>query len=179
MNAADYRAARGSLAGTNFHELWALSQALKLLDSRTGVAAVSVEGVGPESKAAQGSTDYDGVDCTVLYGSTEVGRADRIEIVQLKYSGSTPRAKWNLSRLTKSDRKTGNNSILRRLGDAFRKIRSSARVIPEVRLISNQAVSSEVASAFRVLANPFHFHPRRLRGCRRCRQRSPSTPMRR
>src|SRR5947209_1945017 len=101
MNAADYRAARGSLAGTSFHELWALSQAMKLLDTRTGVTAVSVEGVGPESKSAEQSTDYDGVDCTVLYGSVEVGQADQIEIIQLKYSGSEPHAKWNLSRLTK------------------------------------------------------------------------------
>jgi hypothetical protein len=58
MNAADYRAARGSLAGTSFHELWALSQAMKLLDTRTAVTAVSVEGVGPASKLVQQSTDY-------------------------------------------------------------------------------------------------------------------------
>jgi len=132
MNSADYRAARGSLAGTSFHELWALSQALKLLDTRTGVTAVSVEGVGPDSKAAQGSTDYDGVDCTVLYGCTTVAQADQIEIIQLKYSGSVPHAKWNLSRLTKTDKKTGNNSVLRRLGDAFRKLASSAKVLPTV-----------------------------------------------
>jgi hypothetical protein len=151
MNAADYRAARGSLAGTSFHELWALSQAMKLLDTRTGVTAVSVEGVGPE-KSAEQSTDYDGVDCTVLYGSVEVGEADQIEIIQLKYSGSEPHAKWNLSRLAKSDKKTGNNSVLRRLADAYRKIRSSAKVLPAIRLISNQSVSEEVVSRLSVIA---------------------------
>lgn len=50
------------MAGTSFHELWALSQAMKLLDTRTAVTAVSVEGVGPASKLVQQSTDYDGVD---------------------------------------------------------------------------------------------------------------------
>jgi len=125
---------------------------MKLLDTRTGVTAVSVEGVGPESKSAEQSTDYDGVDCTVLYGSVEVGEADQIEIIQLKYSGSEPHAKWNLSRLTKSDKKTGNNSVLRRLADAYRKIRSSAKVLPAIRLISNQSVSEEVVSRLSVIA---------------------------
>lgn len=152
MTAADYRAARGSLAGTSLHELWALSQAMKLLDSRTGVSAVSVEGVGPESKSAQKSGDYDGVDCTVLYGDDEVAQADRIEIIQLKYSGSEPRAKWNLFRLTKSDKKTGNISVLRRLADAYRNITSSAKVLPTLQLISNQPVSKEVVSGFAIVA---------------------------
>ena len=45
MVQADYRGARGSHAGDDFHELWALRQALTLLDEDTRLTAVAVEGL--------------------------------------------------------------------------------------------------------------------------------------
>ena len=62
MSVGDYRGPRGSLAGTNFHELWALHQAMKLLDGKTNLAAVTVEGFGQNIKTADDPTGYDGVD---------------------------------------------------------------------------------------------------------------------
>jgi hypothetical protein len=99
MNRADYRGARGSLAGTSFQDLWALPQAMKLLDTSSGISAVAVEGRGQETDGSVDVTEFDGVDCTVLYGSADVAAASRIELVQLKYSGSRLRGKWTLSKL--------------------------------------------------------------------------------
>ena len=65
MPIVDYRAARGALTGTNFHELWAVLQALRLLEPGTELAAVSVEGFGQAVKHSDDAAEYDGVDCTL------------------------------------------------------------------------------------------------------------------
>ena len=148
MKNADYRAARGSLAGTSFHELWALSQSMKLLDPSSGISAVAVEGLGQETDASGDVTEFDGVDCTVLHGSADLAAASRIELVQLKYSGSRPDEKWTLSKLIKNTAKKGNNSVLRRLATMYKATRKVAKVTPLVRLISNQTVSNVVVKAF-------------------------------
>lgn len=44
MAQPDFRGARGSNAGDDFHELWALRKALALLDPDTDLVAVAVEG---------------------------------------------------------------------------------------------------------------------------------------
>jgi len=50
MVQADYRGARGANAGDNFHELWALRQALTLLDQDSELTAVAVEGLRAEDE---------------------------------------------------------------------------------------------------------------------------------
>ena len=64
----DYRGARGSNAGDDFHELWALRQALALLDQESGLMAVSVEGLVAEDESGTPHDTWDGVDCTLYYG---------------------------------------------------------------------------------------------------------------
>ena len=151
MKNADYRAARGSLAGTSFHELWALSQSMKLLDPSSGISAIAVEGLGQETDASGDMTELDGVDCTVLYGSADLASASKIELIQLKYSGSRPTEKWTLSKLAKNTAKKGNNSVLRRLATMYKATRKIANVAPLIRLISNQKVSNDVVKAFSTL----------------------------
>lgn len=51
MAQPDYRGARGSNAGDDFHELWALRQALALLDQDAGLTAVTVEGLRAEDES--------------------------------------------------------------------------------------------------------------------------------
>jgi hypothetical protein len=69
MVQADYRGARGANAGDDFHELWALRQALALLDHDTGLTAVAVEGLRAEDENGTPRDTWDGVDCTLYYGS--------------------------------------------------------------------------------------------------------------
>ena len=153
MPIVDYRAARGALAGTNFHELWAVLQALRLLEPGTELAALSVEGFGQPVKQSDDVAEYDGVDCTLYFGSSDIKTAARVEIVQLKYSGSDPSSKWTAARLTATDKTKGNNSVLRRLGTAFRGIVSQSSATVAVRLVSNQPVAENVIYAFSRLGN--------------------------
>jgi hypothetical protein len=47
---ADALGARASNAGDQFHELWALQQALELLNPASGLSAVTVEGVATDHR---------------------------------------------------------------------------------------------------------------------------------
>jgi hypothetical protein len=113
---ADYRGARGSNAGDQFHELWALQRALTLLEAGSGLAALTVEGVATESKADDDqSSTWDGVDCALYSGGQTIETADKIELVQLKYSSANPTGTWTTARLTENTKAKGNNSALRKL----------------------------------------------------------------
>jgi len=153
MAKADYRGARGGLAGTDFHALWALSQALRLLDPKDTVVSLSVEGIGNASNSEGNSSDYDGVDCTLLHGDSTFATASAIELVQLKYSGSKPGQSWTLTRLKASDKQHGNNSVLRRLAEAYKRVSGEASVRPTVRLVSNQPVAGAVLKGVEALAS--------------------------
>jgi hypothetical protein len=153
MAKADYRGARGGLAGTDFHALWALSQTLRPLDPKDTVVSVSVEGIGNASSSEGDVSDYDGVDCTLLHGDSTFATASAIDLVQLKYSGSKPSQSWTLTRLKASDKKNGNNSVLRRLADAYKRVSVEASVRPTVRLVSNQPVSDAVLKGVEALAS--------------------------
>ena len=69
----DFSGARGSNTGDQFHEFWALRQVLDLLNPKTDLKAVGVEGVRTELHS-QNSEDpmWNGVDCTLYYGGTRL-----------------------------------------------------------------------------------------------------------
>ena len=145
----DFGGARGSNTGDVYHELWAVRSALKLLDSTSKLEAVTVEGV----PSADGSGhQWDGVDCTLLYGGTSIQTADRVTIQQLKYSASEPTTSWSPSRACYGPSSIDpSSSLMRGLGNAFRetvKLREG-RPISEisVELVTNQPVSDLVVSA--------------------------------
>ena len=77
MPRADYSDARGSSAGDDYHELWALVQALSLLDWNTEFKAVAVEGI-PSSPSSKGS--WRSVDCAFLYGGETYEAATKVII---------------------------------------------------------------------------------------------------
>lgn len=144
---SDFRGARGSNAGDQFHELWALEQILALLDATTGLTAVTVEGVvAPSGGAAQEGPCWDGVDCALYFGGASFATAQRVEFVQLKYS-SDPDRPWSIARLAHNLAKSGNNnSVLRKLADSFIAARTGTPtgVAVRLRFISNQPVDDAV-----------------------------------
>jgi hypothetical protein len=148
---ADYRGARGSNAGDQFHELWALQRALDLLNPASEFQALTVEGISTENPDADAGAFWDGVDCALYFGGHSLETADLVEHVQLKYSGSNPSAPWTIARLTENTRKTGNNSVLRKLAEDFvrarARLKSGARVA--VKLISNQPLADNAAAILR------------------------------
>ncbi|WP_065376949.1 hypothetical protein [Ensifer adhaerens] len=145
--AADYGGARGSNAGDQFHELWALQQILGLLKPKSTLAAVTIEGIQyAEPPTTVDAPTWDGVDCALFHGHPSLDRADRVELVQLKYSGSSPDLHWTIARLAANTKKTGNNSVIRRLADDFAAARARMKPGAElvVRLVSNQPAGSDV-----------------------------------
>ena len=149
---ADYRGARSSNAGDNFHELWAARQTLRLLDPESGLVAVTLEGVSPEDEAGTRAEVWDGVDCALYYGDTNAKSAEKVELVQLKYSAATPQLAWTIARLTSTTNKQKTNSVLGRLAQAFTGLPDGAAMASagrvKVRLISNQPVDAAVVAAF-------------------------------
>jgi len=146
----DFRGARGSNTGDQFHELWALQQVLDLLHPETNLKAVSVEGVRTEmpSQNADDPT-WDGVDYTLYYGGTTLETAYQIEFVQLKYSAANPETAWSVARLTANTAKKGNNSVIRKMVDDFKgaKARMKQGAQLKIRLISNQDLSAGLKKA--------------------------------
>jgi hypothetical protein len=145
----DYQGARGSNAGDQFHELWTLLRVLELLNTRSPLQAVGVEGVRTIEEVGVDLPTWDGVDVALYYGATVLEKVDRIEFVQLKYSSANPETSWSIARLTANSAKTTNNSVIRRLADDYvsAKTRLKPGAILRIRLVSNQEVSARVAAA--------------------------------
>lgn len=140
----DFRGARGSNTGDQFHELWALQQILELLCPETDLKAVGVEGVRSVSPAQiVDNPTWDGVDCALYYGGTSLETADRVVFAQLKYSSANPEKDWSVARLTDNSAKKGNNSVIRKMADDYRnaKERMKRGASLSIRLVSNQDVS--------------------------------------
>ena len=148
----DYRGARGSNTGDDFHELWALRQSLALLDQDAVLTAVAVEGLRAEDESGTPLDTWDGVDCTLYYGGDDAVKAERIVIAQLKYSAANPEKAWTVARLTQTSNKKKDNAVVGRLAKAFTGLKNkrpdlvaSGNVV--VRLVSNQLIDPAVVNA--------------------------------
>ena len=149
-NGIEYTGARGSNAGDQFHELWALQQILELLRPATSLCAVGVEGVRDEAGTQNDVPTWDGVDVSLYYGARSLEKADRLELVQLKYSAANPDSPWTAARFSYNTKKRGNNSVLRKLADAYRdaKARMKPGATLSIRFVSNQPVHDDLANIF-------------------------------
>ena len=148
MSRSEYHGKRGSNAGDDFHEIWALRRALETISPRSTVQKVTVEGVLPEDERQSEGPEWDGVDCAVYHGPSS-DDINRIEIAQLKYSGADPTQPWTLARLTYSTGKARNNSVIARLAEAFSATRSLYPMLAkdgliDVKLVSNQSGSDDI-----------------------------------
>ena len=148
MKWIDFRGARGSNTGDDFHELWVTRQAIRLLSNEDGLEAIAVEGLSARDEAGAPRDTWDGVDCTQYFGGRDAAEADHIRIEQLKYSAADPNKSWTIARLVAGRR---GRSVIARLAKAWKGLTrlgsgtSSARAV----LISNQPVDKDVLSAVR------------------------------
>ena len=147
-NLIDFRGARGSNTGDDFHELWATRQAIRLLSNEDGLEAIAVEGVGFRDEAGAPVDTWDGVDCTQYFGGREATGTGHIRIEQLKYSAANPNKSWTVARLVAGRR---GRSVIARLAKAWKGLTTSGSNTLPARavLISNQPVDQEVLSAVR------------------------------
>jgi hypothetical protein len=145
---SEFRGARASNTGDDFHELWATRQTIRLLKNDAGLEALAVEGLAAQDEAGLPADTWDGVDCTLYFGGRDAATADRVVLEQLKYSAASPTSLWTVARLVAGARR--DQSVLARLAKAWKgvtKLRPKASVA-EIVLISNQSVDQEVISAF-------------------------------
>ncbi|MFZ2493350.1 MAG: ATP-binding protein, partial [Thermoanaerobaculia bacterium] len=151
MPNGDYLGKRGANAGDDYHELWAVRRALELIVPGTPLVALTVEGVLAADEAGIADAMWDGVDAACYFGP-DLERIERVELVQLKYSGSSPTARWTVARLAHADNQKKTNAVIRRLATAWKTMREqrpaldAARGI-SVKLVSNQPVVNEVTRA--------------------------------
>src|SRR4051812_41143072 len=117
-NLVDYGGGRGAAAGDDLHQIWGIPQALRLFVHDSPLTAITVEGV--QDRANSDTKFWDGVDCAYYFGGTTIQESTFIEIEQLKYSGSDPDKSWTVAELTANSATTTDNSVFRRLADAFK-----------------------------------------------------------
>lgn len=145
----DFGGARGSNTGDVYHELWAARSSLRLLDKKSGLSAVLVEGVPAVDGAGH---QWDGVDCTLLFGGDNIQAAKRVSVQQLKYSASAPTKSWSPSRVCYGPSSSDpSSSLMRGLGKAFKEI---VRLRPSrplcdisIELVTNQPISNLIINA--------------------------------
>src|SRR6266567_1792106 len=153
MRIADLRGAKASNAGDDFHVLWALQHALRVLDPTSDLTAVTVEGLLAEDQAAAERGAWEGVDVALFYGGESLASANRVEIAQLKYSTASPSQSWRVARLCRTTNKIGNNSVMARLAKAHAEVlrltSRSSQLSVVVKLVSNQPVHQNVLTAIK------------------------------
>lgn len=140
--------ARESNAGDDFHVLWAARRALRLLDVRSELQRVVMEGVAPLERVDSEDDGFLGVDLTEYFGGNNLAEADRVVITQLKYSTRHPGQAWTGARL----RERGSSSMLRRLANVYKAFadeygRTEAIRKLNVRLVSNQPAEEMLRAA--------------------------------
>ncbi|WP_162907940.1 hypothetical protein [Allorhizocola rhizosphaerae] len=137
---------RESRAGDDFHLLWAARRALTLLDPRSGLELVRLEGPNPADELEAAS--YLGCDLAEYYGGSTIRDANRVVFSQLKYSTLHAGTMWTVATLTKV-RRAGGASVMKRLAEMFEGL--SPDLSPERRLekatfclVGNQPLDTEV-----------------------------------
>lgn len=144
---SEFRGARGSNTGDDFHELWATRQAIRLLSNDEGLKAIAVEGLAVNDEAGVAADIWDGVDCTLYFDGHDTITAQRVQLQQLKYSAANPGAAWTIARLVSGKRRDG--SVIARLAKAWTGLtkRFPSAPLPQSVLISNQPLDEDVRSA--------------------------------
>ena len=157
-----FSGAPASNAGDDFHELWVARRAISLLSNKDGLEAIAVEGVSPEDRTSTPPEVRAGIDCTLYFGGRSAREAERVEVVQVKYSTTQPRTKWTVARLT-YPRKKRPRSIFFKLAKAWDALASgrppdSATLAT---LVTNQPVSDDLLAAIHRAATEKVVVPRR------------------
>jgi hypothetical protein len=147
----DYRGARGSNAGDDFHELWAVRQALRLLSADGDLKAITLEGIADRDTNGAPPASWDGVDCALYFGGYDAREASSIELLQLKYSAADAKRQWTSARLVQEKQGRRGSSVIGGLAKAWKGVRAARGDKPGLRLraalITNQPVDPGIRDA--------------------------------
>src|SRR5258706_14912625 len=87
---------RASKAGHAFHEAWAASTALELLPPSNDLAAITLEGFDERDEHRLGTGALETGDLVRYHRATDVPRAHRATVLQLKHSIQAPKCQLEL-----------------------------------------------------------------------------------
>lgn len=136
------RGASASTAGDDFHELWALRKVLQLLDPRTDLIEVVVEGVPDDTRHAEVGEHGQAADITEVRRGVS---GDLIAYEQLKYSTANPNSPWTWARLfARRSAARPETSVIGKLAGLFAKV-DGPQVI---RIVTNQPLADGVERDF-------------------------------
>ena len=153
-----------SHAGHDFHVLWAARRVLGLIDDKTDLRLVTVEGVAPEDATPDDDWVL-AVDIAEYFGGESANSAERAVFSQLKYSTRYPERAWTAARFTaKSSR--GKRSVIRRLTDVFQALdrelgREKLIETSVIRLVSNQPADQRLVDALDAATTALETRPYR------------------
>jgi hypothetical protein len=151
--------ARESNAGDDFHVLWAVRQALQLLDPHSNLCLLVMEGLTPPDMVANDEEDFLGVDLTEYYKGDDFSNASKVITSQLKYSTRHPNRAWTAARLCTGRRNDA--SVIKRLADIYKGMSNATprhEVLTKlsIRLVSNQPLDTDLALALDVAQTGLH-----------------------
>lgn len=139
--------ARESHAGHEFHFLWAAHRLVQLLDPRSRLCRVKIEGVGPRDVGrSRRGDEFLAVDLTEYYGGDDFASAAETVVSQVKYSTRNPGREWTIGRLC--ERGQGQRPLVQALAAVYRGFRQgtggdiAGRLW--IRLVSNQPLAPAV-----------------------------------
>lgn len=95
---------RASRDGDQFHYLWAARRALRLLDPKSSLVALTIEGASATEMGSQPSVEEgeEIIDIAEYYGSNEFEHATAVRYMQLKHSTLHAETAWPPSGLQKT-----------------------------------------------------------------------------
>ncbi|RUR55185.1 AVAST type 3 anti-phage nuclease/ATPase Avs3a [Vreelandella populi] len=142
---------RASRDGDQFHYLWAARRCLSLLDPRSSLVAIAIEGAS-RLEASDGNHLEAGeelIDVAEYYGSENISQADRVIYIQLKHSTYRASNAWTPSGIEKT---------LRGFSDRYRELLKDygkARIQSKVTFCftSNRPIQAQLLEAIADAAN--------------------------
>lgn len=138
-----------SNAGDDFHLLWAAQKILDMLKPNAELKAVTVEGPAWQDSV---TADIDesklyAIDLAEYYGGETFQNASKVIFSQLKYSTYMGDVEWTVASLCHSDNKKKDNSIIRRLADAYKEYTEKFTESKDkltMKLVSNRSISGSL-----------------------------------
>jgi len=91
-----------TLAGPEYHEIWAARMSLQLLRRENNLVGIAMEGFSIEDQASVSKSASEIADLTLYYGGDSFAKSERIVVVQFKYSVSSATKEVRASEIKKT-----------------------------------------------------------------------------
>lgn len=153
------KSVRASRDGDQFHYYWAARRSLVLLSKKSGLVAITVEGVsGPDSAVSVEDSGEEVIDIAEYFGSEDPACATLIRYCQLKHSTEQSEDAWPPSGLRKTL-----SGFAKKFKDRLDAGEGNCTKSVEFCFISNRPISSEVLETVADISEGSELrHPRTL-----------------